>query len=809
MKLTKLLLAAVLTVAFAAEAAEEDVKFAFDNYHKYAAQARQSLADPAQAEKAEAMRQLRRMYNSTPSRLHMFMTDMDAADVLRLLTDSGTFSDFDPVEAELIAANAFDAGYKNTDSDRGGIFIGDALKRIYIIADALRTGKISAGDVRQESIYRAIVHYGMLELNRSNRGQRFHASCFIIPTAAVNIYFALLDDMERAEAGKAGRLASEACDMLKTLGLQAYTQPLRRDATDADITSEERFRNHVWWVGGNALAYRSLLPVAAMYSSLPMTDVVAEVCRRSISTTSIETSDSSFWTEGFTADGAGWGHGRQCLVWGYPIDGISNALKILDILRGTPWAAKLSPENTDALMNFLRGSSWYYYKGYIPPCLDRNSYAWRPDSRHIPYRYMLSAILQRWLDSFTPGQQDELRRLAREVDRDSIVMEGEPDGRYTGTRWFFCNDDLIKNTPGCHVMVNMASRRVDGLESAAGMADGYNFYTADGLTLFQRSGNEYRPIMGAWDVTASPGVTAREGAGRLTPVTNWRGYCSRHNYAGAATDGSPDAAVAGFIFEKMDGSRKDDVNDRGNASGRNQVLYGVKAHKAHFITGDYFVALGAGVTNLDTVQPGNIRTTIDQTARTARVYLLNPDGTRRELTDGTATLGADRWLVQDAKFAYRVLPEFTPEAKVALETLPCDWVGRNASNKGKTDMPATADILRLWADHGHAPAGDTYGYVVYTGAGLPAAGLPFRVLRNDTTVQAVATPGRSLVQAVFYSASTLDADGMSISADGPVVMQITTGADGRRHITVDDPCRNRESVTITVDGEAVKIPFRP
>lgn len=106
----------------------------------------------------------------------------------------------------------------------------------------------------------------------------------------------------------------------------------------------ERFRNHVWWVGGNALAYRSLLPVAVMYSSVPMLDVLAEVCQRGISMTSQITYDDSFWTEGFTADGAGWGHGMQCLIWGYPIDGTSSALNMLGMLNGTPWAKQLSRE---------------------------------------------------------------------------------------------------------------------------------------------------------------------------------------------------------------------------------------------------------------------------------------------------------------------------------------------------------------------------------------------------------------------------------------------------------------------------------
>lgn len=93
------------------------------------------------------------------------------------------------------------------------------------------------------------------------------------------------------------------------------------------------------------------------------------------------------------------------------------------------------------------------------------------------------------------------------------MMEEYAPGIYSGTRWFFNNDDLIKKTPDYHITINMASVRCDGLESAASFADAYNFYPTDGMTLFQRSGDEYFRIMGGWDVTASPGVdcTRRHG----------------------------------------------------------------------------------------------------------------------------------------------------------------------------------------------------------------------------------------------------------------------------------------------------------
>ena len=55
---------------------------------------------------------------------------------------------------------------------------------------------------------------------------------------------------------------------------------------DRDIVRVERFRHHVWWVGGNALAYRPLLETAVLMDSIPMVDVVAEVAKRSLSNVS-------------------------------------------------------------------------------------------------------------------------------------------------------------------------------------------------------------------------------------------------------------------------------------------------------------------------------------------------------------------------------------------------------------------------------------------------------------------------------------------------------------------------------------------
>ena len=779
-------------------------QFAYTNYRRYSREALKS-ADP---EKRKALLTLRKEFSEQPYRATKEKDGQKALRYLDLLNEDGTFSDLNPVEVEFQRQNAYNKGFKNTTDDKVGIFIADALNRIFAIGDAGRQGFIKREQMMADKVMRAIIHYGDIEISRPNDKPRFHASCFAIPTAASVIYFAYLDAMDRVEKDPSPSLLKDACDMLKALGMQAYTQPLRNDPTDRNVVSLERFRNHVWWVGGNALAYRSLLPVAAMYRSVKMIDLLAEVCQKGISMTSQTTYDSAFWIEGFTADGAGWGHGKQCLIWGYPIDGTNAALNMLTMLKNTPWAQRLSRENVAALMNFFRGGNWYYYKGFRLPGLDRKSYVYEPEEKHIPYLKLLDKLLDYWITSFSEAELAELKQLKQEAMVNRIKMDGYEPGVYNGTRWFFNNDDLMKKTDDYHVSVNMASLRSDGLESAE-FADNYNFYPTDGMTLFQRQGNEYFSIMGGWDVTASPGVTAREGMGKLIPVTNWRGYCSRHDWAAGATHGGQNA-VAGYLFDKIHGALKEGVNDRGDIAVKNNILYGFKATKGYFIVGDYFVALGAGVTNDSTQIEGNIRTTIDQTVKTAPVYLKRKGKSLRELAMSTSAempVDSRTWVVQEGGFAYTVLPEYTSNFYVACESRTTDWVRMNPSNAKKKDMPAQVPVLRLWIDHGRNVSNDTYGYVVYLGKDEPVGKLPFEVLRNDTLVQAVRSADKRVIEAMFYSGKAeLKAKKLSVKVSSPCALLMEERPDGWA-VTVADALMDAslKEIVVTVNGHAVRV----
>lgn len=776
----------------------DERKLSYDNYRQYSMDA-QRVKDAVKEKSIEAFRN---QYATTAYRAYdLTKIKTTVPEILANLSEEGIFTDMVAWEQKVIPGK---------DSQATGLFLTEAINRIWKLSEEFRKADKAGKPMDQElfqKLQKAILYYGNLEVSRSNRLNRFHASCFAIPTAAVNTYFCFRKQMDAVESGevKDDKQLIAVCEMLKELAIQAWTQPLRNDDTDKNVVQIERFRNHVWWVGGNALAYRSLLPVAMMYKSIPMVDLLVQVAQNGISYTSQNTYSDAFWTEGCTADGAGWGHGMQCLVWGYPIDGGIHALNILSALKKSPWDKKLTDKNVETLLNFIRGSNWYYHKGYITPYIDRFTARYTPAKSDIRSLGIVNILLKDWADSFTPEQQKELRQFQREAGKRMILMGEHPTGVYNGTRWFFNNDDLIKKNDRYHVFVNMASVRCDGLEGAVNAADEYNFYPTDGMTLFQKNGDEYREAISAWDITMTPGVTAREGMDQLTPVTNWRGYCSKHNYAAASTNGG-DNAVAGYIFEKMDASTKE-AGKKSNGS-ENEVLYGVKAHKSYFMLGDYMIALGAGITNLNPQMPGAIRTTIDQPKKEAGINTW--DGKKQTpVAAGVQTFpsnGKSFWVVQEGKFAYSILPKYTKNASYVCETLKTEWVERNSANKSIKDLPQQVDVLRLWIDHTNTPVNDTYGYVVYMGDGMPAAELPFEVLCNDTLIQAVKSKDNKVIEAVFYQPGVvLNKSGVKLEVSSPCTVLIEE-VNGKKMISVTDATMNADLKEIVLQWNGKRIP---
>lgn len=738
---------------------------------------------------------------------------------IELLGDDGRFVDL--IEDQ----NRIEDNKMNLVKDtEAQAFVSDVLElafnRIWRIADTYRKQPFAKyhNDPIVWKLFKAINNYSSIEAERGSIGNgRFHISCFAIPTAAVNTYFCLFDAMENVENGGETRNdAVEANKSLLQMSYQSWTQPYRNDETDVNPVSVERFRNHVWWVGGNALGYRSVLPTAAAMRSVAMMDVLAEVAQGAMSFVSQNTYDEAFWTEGFTADGAGWGHGMQCLIWGYPIDGTSAVLELFEYFKGTPWANQVAKENAEALINYYRGSSWYYYKGYIPRCLDRNSMNWKDVGiSKIKTSKMINTTVGSWLSAYSDFEQKELKDLQADIKDKQVSMPGYPDGLYNGTRWFFNNDNLIKKNTDYYMLISMASSRCDGIESFHEKADNFNFFTCDGMTYFMKKGNEYHQAIGGWNLTAIPGVTSRQGEERLIPITNWRGYCSKHNFAAAATSGGKNAA-SGFVFEKMNASDKKGVNDTTGSNDPNEWIYGVKATKGYFMIDDCLIALGAGITNLQPDMQGSIYTTIDQTLYNGKIQYESIKGVCETEGQVSQLLEAKDnivWAEHTDGFAYAVLSDYTTgSVHLKAGQRPTKWKELNAANKKQNNMPSSVDVLQMHIDHGSNVQDGSYAYIVYAGqekAKKAFEKMPLNILENTKDIQAVAWQDNYIGAAFYNPEKTLETSEGTIKVTAPCALLLEK--DGNRcKLTVTDAEMNKDlnfitvKTTLPLQGKAVE-----
>ena len=742
-----------------------------------------------EADRNAALERMREARAGTLIRGHL-LQKQDWKTVLNLMDADGAFQDLKEFEKEIREKNLTQKEFSYTDPQaRIQALTTKAFQRLWTLSEALRKGDIPAAE-REEirrRIYKGIVRYGDIEVNRlSTHAGRWTNSAFLIPTIGVNLYFASFSDMRNVEKGQEkDTLVSGANTILRQIAFQAWNQPMRKDATDKNIVSPERFRNNTLYVGGNAVGYRPLLESALVMNSPEMVDVVAQVAQASLGVTSQTTEKEAFWNEGFTADGAGWGHGRQTLVWGYPIDGATGGLTILKDLKGTPWGKPFSRKTAENCMNFIRGSNWYYYKGYLAPLVSRDNFRTSYGKKvRIRTAFVADFLLGHFADSFTQDEQKELRTFSAEARKFDIAMTQYGPGVYSGIRYFYNNDDMICKNDAFYMMLNMASWRCDGLESGS---HGFNMFANDGATFFGRKGNEFYELASVMNPNYFPGVTARI-LETLRPEANWSGYCSRKDLASGVTDGKENFA-AGFQFEKYNATWKYSEWKRKKRFGDNPRLSGISAFKSCFRFGDLFIMLSCGITDLEPANGGRFATTIEQSIRKSDFAQLDQAG---------------RWFRNNG-FVYGIL---SGEGKSIVEMRPMTPEKMHRDNR-KTN--GSLPVFQFWIDHGASPENASCAYLVSVNGSVPEV-YP-EILCNSPGVQAVLSPDRQSLGALFFTKeSTLETPWGRLAVSAPCALLIQRKKD-LLHVTGADAAMNRKlnelSVSIGTRKLTLPLPREP
>ncbi len=664
----------------------------------------------------------------------------------------------------------------------------------YIVAELFHhhIHKKSLADVPTK-VKTGLIKYMRAELDHEDKGpSRFHTACFMVPTCAMNLFLSLLPDMLAIESEENtneldSQLYTTICDTM----MQAWYLPLRGDETDEHVVTVPRFRQHVWWEGGNGLTYRPVYYVAVCLRDVAMMDLLMYVALEASRSRSAFT-EKSFWAEGVCSDGWGWGHGNQTYNNGYPIGSVKSTITMMTDVKGTAWEYMLPMFDYGNFLSLVRGLTWNINKTFFPPTMSRHCF-YAPvsaNTKSSAYSTQTATEIAKTLyDDFCPYMPDEMvTELKRLIDCSYDDM-GEFSENYMGSRYFYNNDCLVTKNDNRFYLISMASSRLKGAECADYMADTRNFFLKDGLHFIQRTDDTYKEVMGTWNMTHLPGVTSRHlEKENLMSEVNWSGYNSKHNYAvGVACE---DDAVCGFIFEKDDKRHRDGAGDARRKY--TKEMMGVLAYKSTFVHGDTIVCLGCGITDNKAEYGNDIITTVNN---------VLSDGTRIYGEDNDFagnTVSEENIYLTNGGVMYGVLASAQGKATLSVENRATDWVYLNACNKDEHN--SIVPVMELGINHGKAPQNATYSYWAYCNTDKTPTEIEasFDILQNTKKAQAVSFAGDNLHQVIFYVKSLVETDTLYMEVSAPCAVMLKKIADSEYSIYVCDALQDTTLNEITI-----------
>ncbi|MES1177429.1 MAG: polysaccharide lyase family 8 super-sandwich domain-containing protein [Myxococcales bacterium] len=332
----------------------------------------------------------------------------------------------------------------------------------------------------------------------------------------------------------------------------------------------------------------------------------------------------------------------------------------------------------------------------------------------------------------------------------------------SGVRHFWSSDYTAVQRASYFASLKMCSKRTIGMERNVNTENLLGYWLPYGLTYTHQRGDEYDYVFPIWDWARLPGVTSPHV--EISITDNATTYTSQStSFVGGASDGSYGASAMDFSLEQT------------------------KAKKSWFWFDREWVALGAGI---ESTHAKPIFTSVQQVLQKGTV-----------LADGSAFSGTAKALTNPQWVLHDGVGYVFPEA----QTVQIQASAQTGSVKRIFGLGSSAtvsgNVFSLWFDHGTAPKGKTYQYVVVPGIDQAALAQyaqapPIEVLSNTPALQAVTQLERRATGAVFFQAGSVSVPGgPSVKVDAPCIVVLNEPAGS---VAVSDPNASLSKVTVTV-----------
>lgn len=468
--------------------------------------------------------------------------------------------------------------------------------------------------------------------------------------------------------------------------------------------------------------------------------------------------------EGIKSDWSFHQHGPQQQFGNYGLAYLSEMSFYSGLFAGTSLA--LNAEQQSILNNLLtEGYRWIIWRGYMDVnALDRQLFHNAPIHKALGIGNAANSLRK----GSTPADAEKLQAFL-----DDNFPSQQPEGvAFTGQKHFWDSDQTIHRAPKWMASIKMASQRVIGTE-LVNEDNLKGFYMGDGATYIYRIGDEYLNVFPFWDWRKIPGITSYESD---APVPSPRSYGAHTRnesvFVGGVTDGH--TGMTAMILNRD----------------------GVGARKSWVITDDFMLCLGAGIQSDSTL---SLTTSIDQ--RKKRGALSYFDDKRWIPVNGTFTADQKALRFFHDSTGYILMQ---PESSVAIsEKRSGNWADFMGSYTSQT---VEGEVVSLYIRHQkEVPASYQYLILPTSSAARTAS---FRtedicILRNDETMQAVATNGRYYLTA--YQEGTIRlSDDLTLEIKTPGIYLVEE-KEGNVRIHATDPTHMLSSLSVKINDYELKI----
>ncbi|MBM6996846.1 discoidin domain-containing protein [Paenibacillus sp. DXFW5] len=459
-------------------------------------------------------------------------------------------------------------------------------------------------------------------------------------------------------------------------------------------------------------------------------------------------SDMSFFMHGKTNYTTGYGRSfaRDMSFWAY-------------ITSDTVF--HYSKAAIDSLSSYLLDGTRYLVRGDVADLgMGMNGPDW-PDYASAALTFYEDPL--QWMQPANPERAAEFASFLDNIRKVGTNTSNGLDNNNM-TQWQTLVSSHMRSDYG--ITVKMSSSTVKGGEWRTINPSGYNllYWTPQGATAIQRTGDEYRPVYPLMDWAHVPGTTAPYA---LTKDGNFN---NPRTFVGGVTNERYGATA--FDFNKLSTSGK----------------------KGYFFFDDEMVALGAGIASTNAAP---IHTTLNQSQAIGEVFV---DG--NPIADGTMqTTG--RWAYND-NIGY-VFPNPT-DFQIKRETKTGSW--SDVVTGSSTDQ-ITKSIFSIWLDHGVKPTNASYQYIVLPNKNSDevsnyASNIPLTILSNTSSIQAVRHNTLQIAELLFYKPGTVNLrDGLTVTVDQPALVIVDESAAPVR-ISVSNPETPGITVNVTLDRNGEK-----